>query len=269
MRPIVLLTDFGLKDWYVGAMKGEILKRAPGATILDLCHLIEPQNVRSAAFQLWCALASMPADALFCCVVDPGVGTDRRSLCGRIGSWMFCGPDNGLLTPLARRAGGDMELYTIEHPDFRNPTVSATFHGRDLFAPAAARLALGVDPAMAGPRVHDPMLFGDLLPEEHGGVLVARVMMIDHFGNLVTNVDRERYGGLLESAVEIRVGRLTVRQMGVTFGSVERGDAVAYWGSAGTLEIGINQGSAAQRSQLPVDGVVEIIPRGLNGGSGI
>jgi S-adenosylmethionine hydrolase len=258
-RPIALLTDFGLEEWYVAAMKGEILRRAPGTTIIDISHGVPQQQVRTAAFILECITRSLPKRTIFCCVVDPGVGTDRRSLCGRIGAWMFCGPDNGLLTPLYHQAGGDVDLHTIENPAFRNAEISTTFHGRDLFAPAAARLALGAAPSEAGPPASHPILLADMQPEDRGGVLLARVMLIDHFGNLVTNLTREPYGERLATRpFAIRAGRLTVRRLGVTFGAVDVGEPVAYWGSAGTLEIGINQGSAAQRSALPVGGTVEV-----------
>jgi hypothetical protein len=260
LRPIALLTDFGLDDWYVGAMKGEVLRRAAGATIIDISHGVAPQQVRAGAFMLDKALDSMPGGTVFCCVVDPGVGTARRALCGRLGDWFFCGPDNGLLTPLHRRCGGDFELYTIERPEFRNARVSATFHGRDVFAPAAAQLALGVDPREAGPAATDPVLLTDIDPEERDGVLLARVVTIDRFGNLVTNLPRALYGERpAGGGIEIRAGRLTVRQLGETFGTVGEGEPIAYWGSGDTLEIAVNQGSAAQRSALAIGGTVEIV----------
>jgi hypothetical protein len=262
VHPIALLTDFGLDDWYVAAMKGEIAKRAPGATVIDISHAVPPQQPRPAAFFLGCALESMPEKTVFCCVVDPGVGTSRRALCGRLGAWLFSGPDNGLLTPLFQRAKGDVELYTIENPEFRNSQVSTTFHGRDVFAPAAAMLARGAAPAEAGPPAHEPILLADMQPEEREGVLLARVMLIDRFGNLVTNLSQAEYGTrLADRSFRIRAGRLSVDRLEPTFGAVGIGDPVAYWGSAGTLEIGVNHGSAAQRSALPVDGTVEILWR--------
>jgi S-adenosylmethionine hydrolase len=266
-RPIALLTDFGLEDWYVAPMKGEILRRSPDARIVDISHGAPPQQIRSAAFLLACVAPSMPADTVFCCVVDPGFGSGRRSLCGRIGGWMFSGPDNGLLTPLLELAKGDAELFTIENPEFRNAVVSPTFHGRDLFAPAAARLAAGVPPSEAGPPADKPILLYDSPPEDRGEVLIARVMLIDHFGNLVTNLTREAIEPRMkDGAFEIRAGRLAVRKLAATFSEAEVGGAVAYWGSAGTLEIGINQGSAAQRSALPVGGSVEVAWKGCCGG---
>jgi S-adenosylmethionine hydrolase len=260
-RPIALLTDFGLTDWFVAAMKGEILRRAPAATIIDISHGVPPQQVASAAFTLGCVARSLPDDTVFCCVVDPGVGGDRRAICGRVGRWMFSGPDNGLITPLFHMAGGDVDLHLIASAEFRNETlISATFHGRDLFAPAAACLAMGADPAQAGPQADHPILLGDMQPVDRGACLVARVMLIDHFGNLVTNLTRQEHGPLLDARpFVLRAGRLSVTTLEPTFGAVDVGNAVAYWGSAGTLEIGINQGSAAQRSGLPVGGPVEIV----------
>ena len=255
--PIALLTDFGLSDWYVAALKGQILKRLPEARIIDVSHGVPAQQIQSGAFLLRCVLDSMPEDTIFCCVVDPGVGTQRRALCGRIGPWGYVGPDNGLATPLLERVGGDFALYEIQSPEFRAEQVSATFHGRDLFAPAAARLAAGVPPEQAGRPVPDPVMLPPFAPEPLSHGLVARVMLVDHFGNLVTNVPRQGYEERLTNGrFMIRAGALRLGAITETYGHVRQIEALAYWGAADTLEIAINRGSAAEVTGLrPGDSV--------------
>lgn len=253
-RPIFLLTDFGHEDWYVGAMKGEILCRAPEATVVDLCHGIAPQDVAAGAFVLRAALPSLPAEAVLCCVVDPGVGGARRALWGRIGDYFFCGPDNGLATPLLERAA-DFELHEIPAPFLRPEEPSSTFHGRDLFAPAAALLAHRT-PFDFGPKVSDPVRL-NLDPEEGEGWLRGRVMIVDRFGNLVTNIRREKYEARFTQRFEIRAGALRIATISKTFGDAAPGAPLAYWGSAGTLEIGVNMGAAANEFGLKPPAAVE------------
>ncbi|MEN6624796.1 MAG: SAM-dependent chlorinase/fluorinase [Candidatus Sumerlaeia bacterium] len=244
-RPIVLLTDFGLDDWYVGAMKSEIMKRVFDARIIDLCHGIPPHDVAAGAFVLKAALGSLPEASVLCCVVDPGVGSARRAICGKIGDWYFAGPDNGLATALLEHAGA-FDLHEITSPKFQAENPGATFHGRDLFAPAAAMLALGIPPRKAGPEITDPVRL-DLDPEETPGGIRARVMLVDRFGNLITNLWREQYEQKLGDYPTISAGPFTIQGISKTFNDVEPGAPLAYWGSAGTLEIAVNQGSAADR----------------------
>ncbi|HOE95604.1 MAG TPA: SAM-dependent chlorinase/fluorinase [Candidatus Sumerlaeota bacterium] len=259
--PIVaLLTDFGVGDWYVGAMKGEILRRAPHAHLVDVTHGLPPHQVLPGAFVLHCAAGSFPAGTIFCCVVDPGVGTERRALCGRVGPWLFSGPDNGLLSGLLEGlAPDDLDLHRIENPEFRNERVSSTFHGRDLFAPAAARLALGFDPAQAGPPVADPLRLPLFELAEQADRLTGRVVLIDQFGNLVTNIRRRSHGAWFEPGrFVIHAGALRLDTLSTTFGEVRHVQALAYWGSAGTLEIAVNQGSAAGLTGLRLGDAIDV-----------
>lgn len=259
--PIVLLTDFGLEDWFVGAMKGRILARLPGARLIDLSHGVPPGRVETGAFMVECALDAMPEEAIFCCVVDPGVGGPRRALCGRIGRWGYAGPDNGLATALLERAGRDFDLHRIEHPDFMAPRLSTTFHGRDLFAPAAAALAAGRTPTEAGAPVHDPVRLPSWRARCDGDTLIGRVMMVDRFGNLVTNIHPAEWrDGLGERRFELEAGPLRFRRLHAAFSEVEPGRALAYWGSAGTLEIAVNRGSAASATGLQVGATIRIRP---------
>jgi S-adenosylmethionine hydrolase len=259
VRPIGLLTDFGLQDWYVAAMKGEILKHDPGSRIIDLCHVIPAHRVECAAFMLGCLLDSLPEGMVICCVVDPGVGTDRRAVCGEIGPWFFVGPDNGLMTPLIQRAGARIALYEIQDASFRSTVVSRTFHGRDVFAHAAARIAAGTPPDRVGLPLDHPVLLNTLGAEVHSDGLTGRVMLVDRFGNLVTNVSRDQFEGEFNSRqFTIRAGRLRLNSINNTYGEVRYAQALAYWGSAGYLEIGVNLGSASEMTGLQAGDLVFI-----------
>jgi S-adenosylmethionine hydrolase len=221
---ITLITDFGTADGYVGAMKGVIASRAPSARVVDITHEIAPGDVEAAAFALRQAAPLFPPGTVHVVVVDPGVGSARRGIVGVGRGQRFVGPDNGLFAGVAERA------FEIVARRFRRPSVSATFHGRDVFAPAAAALARGARPEAAGPEV--PLT---ALPREPG-----RVVHVDRFGNLITD---------LVGIAEIRIGERTLPVLR-TYSDVAPGELVAYVGSAGSVEIGVRDGSAAQVLQL-------------------
>jgi len=185
MALVALLTDFGDSE-YAGVLRGVLLRHAPGATLVDLTHQVPPQGVRTAAWLLLQAFRYFPAGTVFCCVVDPGVGSERWALAAAGGGYSFVGPDNGLLYP-ALAAAGRPAAFALPLP----PGASATFHGRDLFAPAAARLAAGATPADLGSPVEPlPLHF-------HRRDREGEVVHIDRFGNAVTNLPplpgRQRY----------------------------------------------------------------------------
>ncbi|MBI1785591.1 SAM-dependent chlorinase/fluorinase [Candidatus Sumerlaeota bacterium] len=241
------MTDFGTAQWYDAAMKGEILRRAPHATILDLSHDVPRQSVEQGAFLLHCAVDSFPQRTIFTCVVDPGVGTDRRTLVGWVWEFGFVGPDNGLVTPLLERSWGTHELHEIKAPTFRNERVSKTFHGRDVFAPAAARLFLGDDPRMAGPRVVDPIRLPPMKASVEGEKIIGKVMTIDHFGNAITNIDQDRFEERLANApFELGLKGIKIFEIRPTFKGAIPGQPLAYWGSSRYLEVAVNLGSVAE-----------------------
>jgi S-adenosylmethionine hydrolase len=235
---ITLLTDFGVADTYVGQMKASILGVARSSSIVDLTHAVPPQDVFAGAFLLWTAVESFPPGTLHVAVVDPGVGSTRRPMAvlTRRGD-ILVGPDNGLLMPAAQRLGGIDAAVSLSERKFWRDQTSSTFHGRDIFAPVAGHLALGVRLSDLGPRVDG--LVNLNLPEPNG--LDGQVLHTDTYGNLVTNF-----------AVHALPPRLTVRlgphviPRADHYAAAAPGELLALVGSAGLLEISVRDGSAAQ-----------------------
>lgn len=220
---IALLTDFGLDDPWVGVCKGVIAALAPGVPVVDLTHGVPPQDILAGALHLDAAWRYFPPGTTFMCVVDPGVGTARRPVVVRAGGHHFVGPDNGLFSLLP-----STEIREIT-ADWGLPERSRTFHARDLFSPVAARLATGARFADVGPVVADPVRLD--LPTE-------AVLLVDRFGNLLTDLPGKDYG-----VVEVEGREIPVRR---AYGDVARGDLVAVTGSVGTLEIACREGNAAK-----------------------
>lgn len=255
---IVMMTDFGTEHWYDAAMKGEILRRAPHAMILDLSHEVPRHSVEQGAFILHCAVDSFPRRTIFCCVVDPGVGSGRRGLVGWVGEYGYVGPDSGLITPLLDRSD-KFVLGEIKSTTFRNERVSATFHGRDVFAPAAARLVLGDDPRMAGPRVKDPVRLPAFTAKDTGEGIEGRVMLTDHFGNAITNIDMSVFGDRLSGRkFELSVQSLKLNHLDAVYSEKQPGQALCYCGSSGFLELAVNYDSAAAKYGISVGDPVSI-----------
>ena len=239
MALITFTSDFGTGDYYVGAVKGVILRTAPNATIVDLSHDIGPQDVFAAAFLLRHAAAEFPADTIHLAVVDPGVGTTRLPLIVSGHGSFWVGPDNGLLS------------YALEDPQsaafeiVADPRVSATFHGRDVFAPAAAQLATGRRPDEFGPPVADPHRLPLVAARQLDGCVEGAVIHVDHFGNLVTSISRKDLEVFGASGVSVHLGDHTVTGLSRTYADGGEGGVLALIGSSGLLEIAVNDGSAA------------------------
>jgi hypothetical protein len=262
--PIVaLLTDFGMADWFVGSMKAVILSRVPECAIVDLCHGVEPGNVAQAAWILERTFLDFPPATVFCAVVDPGVGTERRAIvasgtvqrsgagCPRRENYFFVVPDNGLLTGVRRRLDG-WQCRVIANERWMRPSVSGTFHGRDVFAPAAAQVALEGGIENAGEAMSDlveiDLPAGVVAPD---GIIEGTVIYFDRFGNAITTIERDKadsVAGVPSWSVEI--GPLTISRVSSTFADVGPGEAVTYWGSLGTLEIAVREGNAHERLGL-------------------
>ena len=264
-RLITLLSDFGLKDVYVGVMKGVIAQINPALTVVDLTHQIPPQNIAAARFNLMNAYSYFPVGTVHVAVVDPGVGSQRRGIVVQIDEGFLVGPDNGLFSGVLNqtRALAAVELTNPEY--WRIPTPSTTFHGRDIFAAVGAHLASGVAIARLGvsiePKTLVQLTIGDRTPTSSG--LVGCVQYIDYFGNLITNIPAAEVQGktwsvvLRDSATQmLRDRRIESSQ---TYTSRPLGELVALIGSHGWVEIAVNSGSAQQALQIEMGSPVEVV----------
>lgn len=254
---ITLLTDFGDSDGYAGSVKGVILSRDPSLRPLDISHNIPPFNILSAAFILDTYCRDYPPGTVHVVVVDPGVGTARRAVAVHHGEHFFVAPDNGVLS-LAAGQGGlyrAWEIRTVRPP---RDQVSATFHGRDIFAPAAAHIASGGSPGDLGPDAGSILVLEEAVPRLSSRRITGQVIHVDRFGNLITNIRgalmKDRHPGTLL----VKVGNYTIVGMHRTYADREPGELVAYTGSSGLVEIAIVQGNAASVVKTPVGRNVEI-----------
>jgi S-adenosylmethionine hydrolase len=242
---VTLLTDFGTSDYFVAAMKGVILSLEPRATLVDVTHEIPPQDVRAGAFTLLAVYRDFPPGTVHLAVVDPGVGSERRPVVVSAGGRSFVGPDNGLFGHVYEAEPGARVYHLTEERFFRAP-VSATFHGRDVFAPVAGALASGVAPAELGEEISDYVRLDPLRPTRlEGGALRGVVLHVDRFGNCITSLTRE---DLPEEGPGIRleVNGREVRAVRRFYAEAEPGQVFAIWGSAGFLELSANRDSAAR-----------------------
>lgn len=256
---ISLMTDFGLRDGNVGVMKGVIWRIAPEARIADLSHLVDPQNIRQAALILGRTAPYFPDDSIHVVVVDPGVGTQRRAIAGRLGTQRFVGPDNGVISVLlglAERRCLEVAFVHLDQSKYWLEEVSDVFHGRDIFSPVAAHLAAGVSLEQVGSPIQDVIRIELPRPVRMEGGYRGQVLAIDHFGNLSTNLTRKDLEG-------VRKLRLTLRGTEVTglyrtFGELDPGQLMALFGSTGSLIVSEVNGSAAARLGAQVDDEVEV-----------
>ena len=249
---VTFLSDYGLEDNFVGVCHGVIARIAPRARVIDISHAVQPQDVRQGATVLAQSVPYLPA-AVHLAVVDPAVGTGRGRVAVQAGEHVLVGPDNGLLVWAAEALGGVRRAHALANPDYQLQEVSKTFHGRDIFAPAAAHVATGVELAALGPEL-DPAALVRLAPatstvdDDH---VHGEILLVDHFGNVALNVSREELesvGVLLGDRVEIRVGGQTfTAPFGETFASVPAGRMVLHEDSFRKLTISVNQGRAATR----------------------
>jgi len=249
-RIITILTDFGEDDWYVAAMKGVIASLAPEARTADITHRIPPGDIRRGALVLKCVYRFFPRGTVHLAVVDPGVGTDRAVLAARAGGHLFVAPDNGLLSWVLREDPGAAAFRAVERELFL-PEVSTTFHGRDIFAPLAARLAAGREPEETGPPLARPVLLAPPLLRARGDSRWdSEIVGRDRFGNLLTSLTREAAPGPAASVLLRFRGRSARLPVVASYGSVSPGDLLAVWGSSGFLELSVNGGSAASELEL-------------------
>ena len=252
MRPLItLLTDFGHTDTYVGQMKGVIAGLCPDARVIDVCHEVPPQDVLVGALLLDEAVDAFPPDTVHCCVVDPGVGTDRHAIAAAVGSFFYVGPDNGLLTEVARRH--KLRQAVVIDPAHYRPdvAVSHTFHGRDIFAPATAYLACTRQLHDLGQPLANIVKIDIPEPVVTENSIEGQVLRLDHFGNLITNISVTHLSGSSQWRLYLRQG-VSAIVLGNTFADAPSGDLVAYFGSSGRLEIGCRNGNAATACGLQI-----------------
>jgi S-adenosyl-L-methionine hydrolase (adenosine-forming) len=253
---ITFLTDYGLEDGFVAACHGVVARMSPTTLVIDITHLVPPGDVRRGAAVLTQTVPYLPA-GVHVAVVDPGVGTNRRAIAVEAGDRVFVGPDNGVLSWAAQGAGGPRRAYELTNAKLWLEPVSATFHGRDVFAPVAAQLANGLEIDAVG----DEVELGTLvtLPQPtrriRDGGAEGEVLTVDRFGNIelsIAAVDLDRLGVRPGTAITVALGRrkLTVPYQ-ETFGAVPPGELVAYLDSAGCVALAVNGGNAAQRLGLP------------------
>ncbi|HWQ04379.1 MAG TPA: SAM-dependent chlorinase/fluorinase [Longilinea sp.] len=265
MSVISITTDFGQKDGFVGTMKGVIWKICPQAQIADITHDVPPQDIFTAAIALWRTVPFFPAGSIHIAVVDPGVGTQRRPMAARLGDQYVVGPDNGLFTLLIQTAEKDKQPVALIHlnqPEYWLPTISRTFHGRDIFAPVAAHMANGVPLEKLGSPFTDPVLLEIAQPERTENGWIAHVTVIDAFGNITTDLNANLLGGRRD--VRLRLGKAEVSGIIASYGQRNPGDLVAVVDSEGFIEIAVVNGSAAARLGAKLGDVIEIlIPSGL------
>jgi S-adenosyl-L-methionine hydrolase (adenosine-forming) len=259
---ITFTSDYGLEDHFVGVCHGVMARVAPRVRVIDVSHAVRAQDVRHGAVLLAQAVPFLPV-AVHLAVVDPEVGTGRGMVAVEAGRHVLVGPDNGLLIWAAEALGGTGRTHALQNPAYRLGQVSRTFHGRDVFAPAAAHLAAGVDPAEMGPEV-DPDRLVRLEPAAarvDGDRVHGSVVLVDHFGNLALDLcraDLERVGVAIGDPVDVNVGGQTYRlPFAETFGSVPAGSMVLHEDSFGSLAVAVNRGRAAERLDArPGDPVV-------------
>jgi hypothetical protein len=252
MPIITLLTDFGTADSYVAEVKGVLLRGVPDAVLVDVTHEVPPGDVRSAAYVLGRTWHRFPASTIHLAVVDPGVGTSRSALAIRAHQHYFVAPDNGILTAVLR----DTEVEAVMLP---TPSSAApTFHGRDVFAPAAAELARGASIAGLGLRFNGvPELLAYASPHQEGRCLVGEVVYVDRFGTLITNLQAE----LVPALAVVEIDDLRIGPLARTFSDAATGGLLAYVGSDGAVEVAVRDGSAAERLGVGVGGRVKVTSR--------
>ncbi len=257
---MTLTTDFGLADPYVAEMKGTILSICPNAVIVDVTHNVEKFSIRMGAYMLASAAPYFPAGTVHVAVVDPGVGTQRRPIIMQTEHSVFVGPDNGLLI-LAAEAQGIKHMYKIDNPRFMLPHVSSTFHGRDIFAPAAAHIANGVSMDEFGPEISDLTQATFTKVKRNKETIVGEVLHVDGFGNIITNIRPKDIKHIQEGNLQAELPNAKLHlKLAKTYAEAKPEEPVALIGSHNYLELALNQGSAAAKFQTKTGDKISLSP---------
>jgi S-adenosylmethionine hydrolase len=260
VKIITFLTDFGLKDGYVAQMKAVALNIS-NAKLVDITHEINPHNVFQGAYILRTCVPFFPQGSVHVAIIDPGVGTNRRGIVISAGKHILVGPDNGLLLPVSHYFG-DFIVYKIENEKFMKSSISQTFHGRDIFSPIAAHISNGISIEEIGSRITD---FVDLdfgVYERKGNIIVGKIIHIDRFGNIITNISGDIILSNFNYNNEILIYVLdkTIKVPFVSsYGFIAKGKLLATIGSGNLFEIAINQGQAARKLSVKEQNKIEII----------
>lgn len=244
---IALLTDFGLRDAFVGVLRGVILGIAPDARLVDITHDTPPQDIATGAWTLATAWRFFPEGSIFLCVVDPGVGSARLPIALRAGKYYFVGPDNGLCTPMLT-TGEPITAVALTEPRYQRPNPAPTFHGRDIFAPAAAHLAAGVPLQSLGSALAPDRLITLPFPQPswEGGALCGELLHVDHYGNLITSIGGDLAAAVLASpASTLTIAGHGITARGRSFAEGASGQPMLYLDSSGYLAIAVRDASAA------------------------
>jgi S-adenosylmethionine hydrolase len=240
-RIITLTTDFGLDDHYVGAMKGVILGINPDALITDITHEIPKYDIFKAAFTARNIYPYFPKETIHIVVVDPGVGSERKPIAVQTEKGVFIGPDNGVFSFILEE-NKDINIIEITNPEYMLEETSNTFHARDIFAPAAAHISLGVDINELGPGIESPVLLDFPEPTISEDEIIGEVVYTDSFGNLITNIP----GDFIEGYSKIHIDKFIIDSVASSYQDAGKGALLAIIGSSGFLEISVNRGSASE-----------------------
>ena len=239
-RFITITSDFGLDDHYVGSMKGVILGINPDVVITDITHRIPRYDIFKAAFTLRSFYRNFPKETIHIAVVDPGVGSHRKPISVQTEHGIFVGPDNGIFSFIYGSCK-ELRIFEISNPKYMMSDVSQTFHGRDIFAPAAAHISLGLDLRELGKEIEEPVLLEISKPSVNDKEILGEVIYVDSFGNLITNITAD----LIQGYSSILIDDFIIDSVANSYQDVEKGELLAIIGSSGFLEISVNQGSAA------------------------
>jgi S-adenosylmethionine hydrolase len=253
---ITITTDFGLKDPYVAEMKGVILSINPKALIVDVTHDVEKFNIRMGAFMLASAAPYFPKGTINIAVIDPGVGTKRRAIIVQTKKGLFVGPDNGVLM-LAAQTQSIEHIYELTNPKYMLPDISNTFHGRDIFAPAAAHLSKGTEPSEFGPEITDATRPTFTAVDHKDGILIGEILHVDGFGNLITNLNQQTI--LQAKKVKINLHHVSLQlELAKTYAQAKPQEPLALIGSHGFLEIALNQANFAEKHRVKAGDRIEV-----------
>lgn len=255
---ITLLTDFGTRDSFVASMKGVILAINPSVHLVDLSHDIPPHAIREAAYCLNGCYKTFPEGTVHVAVVDPGVGSTRRPLVVKTTRYFFVAPDNGVLTPILD-TGSDVNIRLLDNPRYRLESPGSTFHGRDLFAPAAAWLTTGVAWTSFGPAVSDPVRLDWPTPVCQGAVIRGEVVHIDRFGNLISNIEGHRILSRPLERVRVTVSGRAIGPLVSHYAAANSGIPQALINSHGMLEVFVREQPACDVLKAGIGAVIEVL----------